>query len=293
MVFIGNNIMDKKQLEKIINHEQIHIRQKHSIDIILFEIFAIVQWFNPFIWFYKSTIKNVHEYLADQGVLSKGHDRKDYQNLLLHQTFGFQFNFISNNLNKSLIKRRFNMMSKPKTKKYMLIKMAFILPVAVLISFIFSSAITKQVVAQSDKATVVVKSTSNTQDPQKDPVFTVVEQLPEYPGGEEARIKFIGDNINYPKEAVKNGITGTVYVTFIIEKDGSISNVKVLRGIGGGCDEEAVRVISIMPNWKPGLQGGQPVRVQFNMPIKFDLNDENDKQNKSGTIPPPPPEKWK
>jgi TonB family protein len=102
-------------------------------------------------------------------------------------------------------------------------------------------------------------------------IYTVVENMPKYPGGDDARIKFLGENIKYPQKDKENGIQGTVYVTFIIETDGSVSNVGVLRGIGGGCDEEAIRVVRIMPKWNPGTQSGKAVRVQYNMPIKFTL----------------------
>ena len=102
-------------------------------------------------------------------------------------------------------------------------------------------------------------------------IFTVVEEQPSYPGGEEARLKFLQENIKYPEEAKELGIQGKVFVTFVVEPDGSVSNVKVLRGIGGGCDEEAIRVVKSMPKWVPGKQRGVPVRVQFNLPIKFTL----------------------
>ena len=102
-------------------------------------------------------------------------------------------------------------------------------------------------------------------------IFTVVEEQPGYPGGEEARIGFLQQNIKYPEEAKELGIQGRVFVTFVVEVDGSITDVRVLRGIGGGCDEEAVRVVRAMPKWVPGKQRGVPVRVQFNLPIKFTL----------------------
>ncbi len=102
-------------------------------------------------------------------------------------------------------------------------------------------------------------------------IFTVVEEQPGYPGGEEARISFLQQNIRYPEEAKELGIQGRVFVTFVVEVDGSITDVRVLRGIGGGCDEEAVRVVKAMPKWVPGKQRGVPVRVQFNLPIKFTL----------------------
>ncbi len=105
----------------------------------------------------------------------------------------------------------------------------------------------------------------------EDEIFVFVEDQPDYPGGDEARLKYLRDNIKYPEMAKESGIQGTVYVTFVVEKDGRISNVKILRGIGGGCDEEASRVIKGMPRWKPGKQRGRPVRAQFNMPIRFIL----------------------
>ena len=106
----------------------------------------------------------------------------------------------------------------------------------------------------------------------EDVIFTVVEDQPQFPGGEEARQKFLEDNLRYPQMAREAGIQGTVFVTFVVETDGSVTDVQILRGIGGGCDQEAVRVVEMMPRWEPGRQRGQAVRVQFNMPIRFRLN---------------------
>ena len=101
--------------------------------------------------------------------------------------------------------------------------------------------------------------------------FTVVEEMPAFPGGEADMYKFITSNIKYPEEAKELGIQGKVFVNFVVEPDGSISGVKIMRGIGGGCDEEAIRVVKAMPKWIPGKQRGVPVRVYFNLPIKFTL----------------------
>lgn len=103
-------------------------------------------------------------------------------------------------------------------------------------------------------------------------IYTVVEEMPTYPGGDDARIKFLSSNIIYPQLAKEKGIQGTVFVTFVIDEKGFVSDVKVLRGIGGGCDQEAVRVVKMMPRWVPGRMNGKTVRVQFNMPIKFLLD---------------------
>lgn len=103
-------------------------------------------------------------------------------------------------------------------------------------------------------------------------IFQIVEENPEFPGGEDEMRRFIRDNMRYPVIAREAGIQGSVFVTFVVERDGSVTNVQVLRGIGGGCDEEAVRVVREMPKWKPGRQRNQPVRVQYRMPIRFVLN---------------------
>lgn len=125
---------------------------------------------------------------------------------------------------------------------------------------------TEEVVIEDENTNQVIEEVIET------PIFTVVEEMPSFPGGDEARIKFLSTNIIYPQMAKESGISGTVYVTFVINEKGKVAEVKVLRGIGGGCDEEAVRVVKLMPPWNPGKQSGKPVRVQFNMPIKFTLN---------------------
>lgn len=101
--------------------------------------------------------------------------------------------------------------------------------------------------------------------------FTVVEEMPGFPGGEEALMKYLASNIKYPAIARENGISGRVYLNFVVSKDGKVKDVKVLRGIGGGCDEEAIRVVKNMPDWKPGRQNGRPVAVYYNVPVNFTL----------------------
>lgn len=130
--------------------------------------------------------------------------------------------------------------------------------------------------AESDENTqnqeyVAPQGDNNELEKEELEIFTVVEESPDYVGGDLGRIKFLQDNIKYPQMARESGIQGTVYVTFVVERDGAVTDVKVQRGIGGGCDEEAIRVVKAMPRWKPGKQRGKSVRVQFNMPIKFTL----------------------
>jgi len=105
----------------------------------------------------------------------------------------------------------------------------------------------------------------------EDEVFTIVEDSPEYPGGQTALSSFLSSNLQYPDSARIAGVQGTVYVTFVVEPDGQVTNARILRGIHPDCDAEVLRVIGLMPAWKPGKQRGKPVRVQFNLPVRFKL----------------------
>ena len=103
-------------------------------------------------------------------------------------------------------------------------------------------------------------------------IFQIVEEMPSFPGGEQKLMEYVVKNVKYPQIAKETGIKGRVFVSFVVEPDGSVSNVKVLRGIGGGCDEEAMRVVKSMPKWKPGKQRGKAVRVSYMLPVNFQLH---------------------
>ena len=131
-----------------------------------------------------------------------------------------------------------------------------------------SSGTFKLRIVTTEENPVQVLNTDN------DTVFQIVEQMPQFPGGEQALMEFVAKSVVYPEEAKEKNISGRVFVSFVVEKDGSVSNVKVLRGIGGGCDEEAVRVIKSMPKWQPGKMKGEPVRVSYQIPFNFKLDNE-------------------
>ena len=114
--------------------------------------------------------------------------------------------------------------------------------------------------------------TSTAQTKKNDMVFDVVEVMPQFPGGQIAMLKYIMENIKYPEQAMKEGIQGRVTVRFIVEKDGSISDVKPVLSVHPLLNKEAVRVVESMPKWTPGKQNGKPVRVRFNVPVMFKLN---------------------
>jgi len=299
MVFIRKEYYADGKLSPVLTHERVHISQFHTLDLLLIEIVTIIQWFNPFAWFLGRSMKGIHEFLADAGVLKEGFFKSEYQTLILNEAMGLQVNNLTNNFNISLIKNRIKMMTKSRSRSWAVSKLLITLPAIFCLGLFFSAgspgitfaqdktkeepqspSVSKETANPQTQENKTKTSTSATTDKDacKDPVFKVVEKQPSFPGGDEARIAFMVQNIQYPEQAKKNGIQGKVFITFVVEADGSITNVKVLRGIGGGCDEEAVRVIKLMPKWNPGTEKGQPVRVQFNLPIKFTLQAGKDKK---------------
>jgi len=131
-----------------------------------------------------------------------------------------------------------------------------LLYVLLVLIFMLSSSFVKQAFSQEEE---------------ENQIFTIVENQPQFPGGQVALNSYISSNLQYPENARKNGIEGTVYATFVVEEDGSISNIRILKGLDSECDEEVIRVLSNMPKWKPGTQRGKTVRVQFNIPVRFGL----------------------
>ena len=127
------------------------------------------------------------------------------------------------------------------------------------------------VIAPPEVSTPTAKETALEVAPKTDEVFVVVEQQPEYPGGMDALRTFLTRNLNYPRSAASAGVSGRVFVSFVVNTDGSLTDVQVLKGIGFGCDEEAMRVVQKMPHWRPGKQSGRAVRVKYNLPIAFAL----------------------
>ncbi|MCB2207932.1 MAG: M56 family metallopeptidase [Bacteroidetes bacterium] len=260
-VFIDRELFkQKEEIEGIISHEKIHSQQGHTYDLIFAEILTIIQWFNPLAYLLKKQIKENHEYITDLEVIENSQSLEAYQLLLAHHSSSIKPNVLTHNFSYSLLKRRLLMMKKSKHPLRFALGMLFIAATMVVIFFACSSPDKKQIDPAEESGN------------ETEAVFTVVEVMPEYPGGMEALIEYLGSNIKYPEQAKEEGIEGKVFVNFIVEKDGSIGETKVLRGIGGGCDEEAVRVISQMTDWTPGTQGGEAVRVSYNLPINFKLD---------------------
>ncbi len=128
--------------------------------------------------------------------------------------------------------------------------------------------------AQEDISAPIVVREPVVEPDNQNGVFNFVDSMPEFPGGQEALVEYLSKNIKYPEAAIEAGIQGAVYVSFTVDADGAIRDALVMRGIGGGCDEEALRVVNSMPLWEPGMQRGEAVMVKYRMPIRFRLRDE-------------------
>lgn len=408
-------------VETVNHHEDIHIKQLHTFDVIFFELLGILTWFNPIIYLYKETVKNIHEYLADEAAAEFQGDKEAYSMLLLNQAFGVNVNSLTNGFfKKSMIKKRIFMLYKERSRKTAIIKYGIVVPLFAAALLLSSATISKnkQILATAEKIkledvkevvaealelpkeksvelnltetkvkfptpkaskdggaesfykflgnnikypstaadnsiqgnlianftvdnkviknitidpklgygtdeevaitlakynngvlsdgkysmrieyrlngvytpilnenatvkkghnnlnTVVImgyakKAEENDED--KVHSFVSMETPPTYPGGMDKFYAYIGENLKYPEEAKKSEIQGKVFLSFTVEKDGTVNDVKVDRRLGYGTDEEAVRVLKASKKWNPGLLNGKPVRVKYNMPIQFSI----------------------
>ena len=255
---------------EILKHEQTHARQWHSMDVILCELINIVCWFNPFAWLIKTEIRLNLEYLADNKVAETTSDCKLYQYHLLNLVNKNVQTGLCNNFNVSHLKHRIIMMNKKRTHTAGRIKYALFVPLAA--ALLIASNIS--CISSEKQEEISEKQESRAAEGE---VFQVVEEMPEFPGGMAECMKWLGQNIKYPAEAKEKGVQGRVIVQMVVEKDGTITNAKVVRGVDPLLDAEALRVVNQSPKWKPGMQKGEAVRVKYTLPIMFRLsNDSSD-----------------
>lgn len=264
-IIVGTKGISEEQLRIILAHEEVHVCQHHTMDVLVMRILCCVAWFNPIAWLILRELREVHEYLADEAVMS-AHGREGYLGLLYQQATGFGFGQITNNFQSINIKKRIAMMNKKKSR-FGAWKLLAAMPIAALM-MMFGCKPAKAQVYDNKTVTATEKSIVQQGD---NSIEEGPDTYPEFVGGVESLYSFIAATIRYPEKAKENGIQGTVYVRFVVEADGSISDVIVLRGIGAGCDEEAVRVVKAMPRWKPGTKNGKPINTQYTIPITFKL----------------------
>lgn len=285
----------------IIRHEQGHIEYGHSWDIIITDLLTSIQWFNPAIWMLRSDLRALHEYQADDYALRSGINAKEYQLLLIKKAISMSGYSVANGFNHSILKNRITMMLSRKSSVRGLMKTLYLIPAVGISLTAFAETKTIYVSAEEEVTNPVTESevtenpvilqdevvaavgTNNPgveaeTDGDEDEAFVMVEEMPKFPEGEEALRKFLAESVKYPEEAKKQGIQGRVFVSFIVDKEGYVKDVKAARKVNKYLDAEAVRVVSSMPRWIPGKQRGEAVRVHYTVPIKFALG-----ENETGT----------
>ena len=302
---------------EILTHEQAHIGLRHSWDVLFMSVVTLFQWWNPAAWLLGRELRQVHEYEADEAVLNQGINAKQYQLLLIRKSVGDKLFSMANNFNYQSLKKRIRMMSMNKSSRWNRLRALAAVPVIALALLAFANnksvaaVVTADVqqdrVTQSaeempelvlvgmrpDKAAEAekvsqandVKAEVQAPDeakPQSKKVYNSVEQMPEFPGGVAALMRYLQENIKYPSEAAKNDIEGRVIVQFIIDKTGEVEDVKVVRPVSEELDAEAVRVVKTLPKFEPGRQDGEAVAVWYTLPISFKLQSKSQPQPKDG-----------
>lgn len=255
-------------------HESCHTELHHWIDLIIGQLIAIFQWYNPAAWLLCGELKSVHEYQADNCVLSAGVEPREYQMLLIKKAVGTRFLSLANSLNHSKLKKRVTMMYKSKSSTAG-IRALVIVPALVAGWFISNVPAVASVTDSLSKAVFSDKNTENFANPQepeeKKEVFQSVDKMPEYPGGVKALMDYMVKNIKYPAEAAKQKIQGRVVVSFIVTKEGKIESPELLRKVHPLLDAEAIRLINSLPDFIPGEVRGKKVNVRYTLPVTFHL----------------------
>ena len=302
-IFINKIDFENQKIEnELFTHGLTHVNDKHSLDILYIEILRIIFWFNPVFYFYRKAIQLNHEFLADSNVISNHNNISFYQTLLINKTSNINYQLASN-FSYSLTKKRLIMMTKSTSKTLNFIKKLSVMPIIVGLLLMFciktvaqekkplkkstsKGSISKKISKKSLKsikkdvlinpaqdtivavmgeppANTIEYNKYNSESIHKSDGLILSEQ-PEFIGGKEAFYKYVGQNYKVPDVA---GLKGTIYISFVVETNGTLTDIKCLRDIGFDSGKEAIRVLKASPIWKPGTIDGQPVRCQYQLPI--------------------------
>ncbi len=317
---------DLPSRDSIVKHEEVHVSQVHSADVVFFELISIINWFNPVVYAYKKSVKYIHEFIADE--VASGHTGKtEYAEILVSNVFGIQKEQLTNNFyNQSFLKKRIIMLHKTKSSRTAFLKYGLTAPLFAAMLVFSSATINQDDINQTDHASTIFqpeilkaiasvdptstdKSNSvtslleevkdlkkeltsvNSPDQEIDETIITdranvmlakeqnpkdtsgvynqasVEVMPEYPGGINKFLQWVGSNYKFPKPASEAEISGRMIVQFVVEKNGTLTDIKVPKDLGFGTGDAAKELIANSVKWKPGIQNGKPVRVQYTLPL--------------------------
>ena len=283
-------VMSRKDLREnpaIFTHEKMHVRHRHSLDLLLFLPLQILFWWNPLVWITREELRLLHEYEADEGVIQNGIDATQYQLLLVRKAVGEQRFTLASGFQHAKLKNRITMMLKPTSSGWM--RYAYLAMIPTLAALMYACNPSKntaeptsvpaetqvqaeQVVQAAVQNVAPAVSAAEMNKDAESVRFSLVDKKPRFNGGDANEFsKWVNSQLTYPAQAKADGVQGRVTLKFTIGSDGVLRDVKVLRGVREDLDAEAVRVISASPRWAPGEQDGKPVAVTFVFPVIYQL----------------------
>lgn len=263
-----------QEREQVLAHELAHVKYGHTWDVLLYEILSAILWFHPAIWLLKQELRDVHEYQADAAVVTR-HQTQKYTSLLSREALLSMGLPVGSYFTKPQVLKRLRMLQlqghKPGWVRPLLAA-PLLLSLAFLLARQQATAENQSITAapNSEVLPAVTLTDTEANAPSGERPYTYVEQMPQFKGGDVEMMKFLGMNIRYPKQAQEAGTEGLVVLTFVVEDDGSLKDITVLKSLGQGTDEEALRVVQLMNGkWSPGRQNGKAVPVRYTLPIRF------------------------
>ena len=300
LIFIPKSLTCEMKLKEILEHEKVHVKQWHSMDNLVIDLFVILFWFNPMVWIYRTLVKETHEYLADEGVLSAGINPLEYKQLLVERAVENEFLRPVNSFNKIRIKNRLVMMNKLKTRKLAALKLVAVIPIVMLMMNSFTNPVTNGPDSTLSGSPALL-DLSIPDIPIKDTAYFKVDEMPVFTkGGDEGIRKYLAESIKYPERCRKEGIQGKIYVSFVINKEGAVEEVELMKAKtyivkqkslenkdsdkaiseeqlkiptnAPELIEESLRVVKALPPFTPGKQDNKTVRVKMVIPINFRLD---------------------
>ena len=282
---------DLEQNPAIFLHETMHVQSRHYVDLFLFRIIQIIWWWNPLVWLMRTELGLLHEYEADEKVINHGIDATQYQLLLVRKAVGEQRFSLASGFQHAKLKNRITMMLIPTTNARMRFSYLALIPLLAIFVYACNPTSDKKVPApaaneaetpaveiQKAEPAVEIRTMESdeincdTPDSGEEIPFQLVETKPTFQGGNAGDFsKWVNSQLVYPDKAKEDKIAGRVVLSFKVDTDGAVRDVKVLRSAHEMLDAEAVRVISASPKWEPGRQKGEPVAVTYTFPVIFQL----------------------
>jgi bla regulator protein blaR1 len=293
-IYVSRHVPLQDHIHTILEHEEIHIRQWHTVDVLMAEMVHAFFWFNPVMIFYKRALRQAHEFLADDLICRKN-SVSSYTELLLSKSQSGLELALTNQFFHSQIKKRIKMMTKNKSNVLNLWKYALAVPMIGILLITFSCKEVENpssVIENNANATIAIqkKVDPDYTDLEKQNILVRAEEMPRFPGCEEIAdlkerntcseqklLQYIYSNLKYPEEARLADIAGQCVAKFIVNTEGKIQDIRILRDAGGGCGESVKQVIlsmNTMPQlWIPGKQSGKAVNVVYTLPVKFAISE--------------------